>query len=110
MEQQRALLQSVHKELQAKQGQDHLLAPYMATPPVVVAPVMQLAAVGPEDTVFDIGCGDGRLLCAAAKLGAQCYGWDISPEAVEDAKQLIAKEGIEEKVCSQRPTETSWVG
>ena len=32
--------------------------------------VLDLAAVGPGDIVFDIGCGDGRLLCAAANRGA----------------------------------------
>eukprot|EP01012_Entosiphon_sulcatum_P018711 TRINITY_DN23495_c0_g1_i1.p1 TRINITY_DN23495_c0_g1~~TRINITY_DN23495_c0_g1_i1.p1 ORF type:complete len:200 (+),score=37.10 TRINITY_DN23495_c0_g1_i1:365-964(+) len=92
------MLQALHKELLAKCGSPNLLAPYMVTPPEVLERVLELAAVGAGDTVFDIGCGDARLLCAAARLGARGFGWDIDPAAIADAKARIAQENIGDKV------------
>ena len=44
--------------------------------------------VGPEDTVYDIGCGKGRIVCVAARLGVRkCVGVDICEELAEQARQ-----------------------
>src|SRR5688572_8182914 len=51
---------------QPQQDQNRL-APYVATPPDVVERMLSLARVGPGDVVYDLGCGDGRIVIAAAK-------------------------------------------
>jgi predicted RNA methylase len=95
----RRRLAAVQGELAAKTGRSpHTLAPYMCTPKEIVDQVMELAAVGPGDVVFDIGCGDGCLLCAAAARGATGRGWDIDPVAIADAVELMAKTGSAESV------------
>src|SRR5215212_9563401 len=62
----------------APAGSQAVLAPYVATPPDVVDRMLSLAAVGPRDVVYDLGCGDGRVvIAAAAKFGARGVGLDI---------------------------------
>ena len=53
-------------------------AVYYPTPPAVARAMLRLARVGPGDTVFDLGCGDGRILVAAAEMGAaKCVGIEV---------------------------------
>ena len=62
------------------------LAPYVATPLDVVDRMLTLARVGPSDVVYDLGCGDGRVvIMAAQKFGARGVGVDIDPALVEQA-------------------------
>ena len=77
-----ALLSSIVLQLA---GQS--LAPYVATPEDVVDRMLALAAVGPGDTVMDLGCGDGRIpIRAAQKYGARGVGVDIDPRRIEEAR------------------------
>jgi ubiquinone/menaquinone biosynthesis C-methylase UbiE len=58
----------------------YILAPYVATPPDVVDRMLDLAKVTSNDQVYDLGCGDGRIVIAAAKsCGARGLGVDIEP-------------------------------
>lgn len=57
-------------------------APYLPTPARVVSEMMQVGGVGKNDVVIDLGSGDGRLIIAAAKLGAHGEGWEINPVLV----------------------------
>jgi SAM-dependent methyltransferase len=71
-------------------------APYVRTPELVVRAMLRLAAVKKDDVVYDLGCGDGRILIAAAKLyGARGMGIDIHPERVEEARANARKAGVE---------------
>jgi len=64
------------------------LAPYVATPPEVVAKMLEVAEVDSADIVYDIGCGDGRIVVMAAeKYGARGVGIDIDPSRIEEAKE-----------------------
>ncbi|MHB8094971.1 MAG: class I SAM-dependent methyltransferase [Candidatus Aminicenantales bacterium] len=75
------------------------LAPYVPTPSVVVDKMLEMAAVGPEDTVFDIGCGDGRIVIAAAqKRGARGVGIDIDPERILESRENARKAMVEHLV------------
>jgi SAM-dependent methyltransferase len=75
------------------------LAPYVPTPSVVVDKMLEMAAVGPEDMVFDIGCGDGRIVIAAAqKCGARGVGIDIDPERIRESKENARKAMVEHLV------------
>ena len=47
-------------------GQSQSLAPFVATPPDVVDRMLTMARTGPDDVVYDLGCGDGRIVIAAA--------------------------------------------
>jgi SAM-dependent methyltransferase len=72
------------------------LAPYVPTPAPVVERMLALALVGPDDVVYDIGCGDGRMIIAAAKMcGARGVGIDIDPKLIKECRANAKKEGVE---------------
>src|SRR5215212_799938 len=72
-----------------------ILAPYVATPPEVVARMLVLAEVGRADVVYDLGCGDGRICVAAAKeCGARAVGIDIEPYWIDRARENAAAAGV----------------
>ena len=75
------------------------LAPYQATPPDVVDRMLTLARVGPGDVVYDLGCGDGRIVIAAArKFGARGVGVDIDPDLIAKAQAAARAAGVEDRV------------
>jgi SAM-dependent methyltransferase len=70
--------------------------PFVATPHRVVERMLELAAVGPDDTVYDLGSGDGRIVIAAAqKFGARAVGVEIRGELAEKSSEEIAKLGLQ---------------
>ena len=81
----------------AAQGPPPVLihAPYVTTPAAVVTAMLQLAGVTSRDTVVDLGCGDGRIVIAAARLGARGVGIDINPERIREARANARKSGVE---------------
>jgi SAM-dependent methyltransferase len=56
----------------------HKAPPYVPTTKERVQLMMKLAGVQPGDKAFDLGCGDGRLVFAAGKLGADAVGYELS--------------------------------
>lgn len=73
--------------------------PYVPTPPEVVEQMLKLAGVKSTDVVYDLGCGDGRIVVMAAqKFGARGVGVDINPERIEEAKQNAANAGVTNRV------------
>lgn len=74
------------------------VAPYHATPAPVVQRMLQLARVTPEDVVYDIGCGDARLLIAAARRGAKGIGFELQNDLVREARAEVRKAGLEQLV------------
>jgi len=72
------------------------LAPYLATPDDVVDRMLALADTSSRDTVYDLGCGDGRIpIAAAKKYGAHGVGLDIDPKLVALAKANAKAAGVE---------------
>jgi SAM-dependent methyltransferase len=71
---------------------------YEPSPPEVVREMLRLAAVGPGDVVYDLGCGDGRVVVEAAKLGARGVGVDIDPARVAEARANARTAGVEDRV------------
>ncbi len=62
------------------------LAPYVPTPAVVVDKMLALARVGPGDILFDLGCGDGRIVITAArKFGTRGVGIDLDPQRIAES-------------------------
>jgi len=76
------------------------LAPYVATPLDVVERMLTLARVGADDTVYDLGCGDGRVvIMAAQKFGARGVGVDIEPTLIEQANANAKSAGVADRVA-----------
>jgi SAM-dependent methyltransferase len=75
------------------------LAPFVPTPPEVVARMLELAAVGADDVVYDLGCGDGRMVIAAAKTrGARGVGIELDPALLAECKASAEREGVSRRV------------
>jgi len=67
---------------------------FVPTPPQVVAKMLELAQVTKDDVVYDLGCGDGRIVVAAAKLGCKAYGFDVDPQRIKESKENVEKNGV----------------
>lgn len=75
------------------------LAPFIPTPEDVVDRMLTLAKVTPDDVVYDLGCGDGRIpIAAAKKYGAKGVGLDLDPSLVELAKSNAKAAGVDRLV------------
>jgi len=71
---------------------------FVPTQDITVEGMLDLAAVGPNDVVYDLGCGDGKIVIAAAKRGARAVGVDIDPQRVKEATANVKAAGLEDKV------------
>lgn len=73
--------------------------PYIPTTETAVKAMLELAEVKSSDIVYDLGCGDGRIVIAAAKgYGARGVGIDIDPVRVREAKKNARQAGVESRV------------
>lgn len=73
--------------------------PYVPTTEAAVEAMLKLADVKKTDVVYDLGCGDGRIVITAAKnLGARGVGIDINPVRIGEAKENAKKAGVEKLV------------
>lgn len=71
---------------------------YEPTPLAVVDTLINAANVGAGDTVYDLGCGDGRFIVAAGRRGARGLGFDLNPNLVEWATANALAERVNERV------------
>src|ERR1700681_2421592 len=84
---------------QSKQPLREPDVPYVPTTDAAVQEMLKLANVTKADVVYDLGCGDGRLVITAAKnYGARGVGIDINPERIREAKENAKKDGVENLV------------
>ena len=73
--------------------------PYVPTTEAAVREMLKLADVRSADVVYDLGCGDGRIVIAAAKIyGAHGVGIDIDPARIKEAKENARIAGVENLV------------
>jgi ubiquinone/menaquinone biosynthesis C-methylase UbiE len=73
--------------------------PYVPTPQEVVDEMLKLAEIKPTDVLYDLGCGDGRIVVTAAKrYGIRAVGIDINPERISEANENARKAGVTDKV------------
>ncbi len=79
---------------------DKLVILFVPTPDEVVEAMCKLGGVTKEDVVYDLGCGDGRMvIMAVQKFGAKRgVGVDLDPERVKDSKEAAAKSGVQERL------------
>jgi SAM-dependent methyltransferase len=72
---------------------------YVPTPQHVVAEMLRLLAVKPTDVVYDLGCGDGRVVITAAKrYNARGVGIDIDPKRIQESRANARKAGVVNRV------------
>ena len=92
-------------EEQRKPGPPDVLpgAVFIPTPHDVVAKMLDLAAVEKDDVLYDLGCGDGRIVVAAAEqYGCRAVGFDIDPVRVREARENVKKNRLGHLVKIER--------
>jgi SAM-dependent methyltransferase len=67
---------------------------WLPTPEALVERMLTMAQVGPRDILYDLGSGDGRLVIAAAKRGAQAVGVEFNPELVAYSENRARAAGV----------------
>jgi len=68
---------------------------YLPTPQKVVDKMLEVAAVGSNDLVYDLGCGDGRILVTAAtRCGARGVGFEMDPLLVGMARDNVSRNNV----------------
>jgi SAM-dependent methyltransferase len=68
---------------------------YVPTPQKVVDKMLEVAKVTKNDVVYDLGCGDGRIVVSAAKkLGARGFGFDLDPQRIKEANENVKAAGV----------------
>jgi len=68
---------------------------YVPTPQEVVDKMLEMAQVTKNDIVYDLGCGDGRIVVTAAKkYGCKCIGYDINPKRIEESLENVEKNNV----------------
>jgi SAM-dependent methyltransferase len=73
--------------------------PYVPTPEHVVEEMLKAANVGKNDVIYDLGCGDGRIVITAAqKYGSRGVGIDISEDRIKESNANAQKAGVTDRV------------
>jgi protein-L-isoaspartate O-methyltransferase len=75
------------------------LAPFVPSPELVVERMLEAADLKPSETVYDLGCGDGRILIAAAReFKAKAVGVELSDPLVKQGREQVKRLGLENRV------------
>lgn len=86
------------RKLEPYQYPRELDVPYVPTRANIVEEMLRLAEVKPADVVYDLGCGDGRIvIMAAEKFGARGVGVDIDPKRIEEARANASRAGVADR-------------
>jgi SAM-dependent methyltransferase len=68
---------------------------FVPTPQEVVDKMLELAQVTKDDLVYDLGCGDGRIVVTAAKkYGCKAFGFDVDPRRIKESNENVEKNGV----------------
>src|SRR5688572_8136854 len=68
---------------------------YVPTPENIVAKMLEVAGVKKDDVLYDLGCGDGRIVVTAAKkFGVKAKGFDVDPQRIKESKANVEKNGV----------------
>ena len=73
--------------------------PYVPTPSRIVKKMLQIAKVTADDVLYDLGCGDGRLVITAAKeMGARGVGVDMNPTRIRESRENALRAQVKDRV------------
>jgi hypothetical protein len=76
---------------------------YVPTPQNVVDKMLEVAKITKADTLYDLGCGDGRIVVTAAKkFGVKAHGFDVDPQRIKESKENAKKAGVEDLVTFEK--------
>lgn len=76
---------------------------FLPTPHDVVQKMLELAEIKEDDVLYDLGCGDGRIVVAAArKYDVRAYGFDIDPERVDESLRHVEASHLQDKINIKR--------
>ena len=76
---------------------------YVPTPQPIVEKMLEVAKIKKTDLLYDLGCGDGRIVVTAAKkYGVKAIGYDIDPKRVAEARDNVKQNGVEELVTIEQ--------
>ena len=90
---------AVSQVVSAGQEKINLDVPYEPSSEEVVRTMLEMASVSKEDIVYDLGCGDGRIVIAAArKTGARGVGVDLDPERIKESLVNARKANVTDRV------------
>jgi SAM-dependent methyltransferase len=84
-------------QLRGPSSRPHLDVPFVPTPQEVIDAMLDLAGVGRNDVLLDLGCGDGRIAISAARRGAHATGIDLNPLRVAEARNNARRAGVESR-------------
>jgi precorrin-6B methylase 2 len=77
----------------------HLDIEYVPTPYVIVEKMLEVANLREDDILFDLGCGDGRLVVGAARdWGARAVGFELDPIRIAEARANVDAAGVGDRV------------
>jgi SAM-dependent methyltransferase len=72
---------------------------FYPTPKEVVDKMLEMAEIKKGDVLYDLGCGDGRIVVAAAKkYGIKAVGFDIDPQRIKEARENVEASGVSDLV------------
>jgi SAM-dependent methyltransferase len=77
--------------------ENHLDAPYAQTSPAIVEAMLDLAEIRRGERLLDLGCGDGRIVIAAARRGAHAMGVDIDSRRIAEAEAAALRARVSER-------------
>ena len=87
-----ASFQETQEEVESSREPDVIFVP---TPQDVVDKMLELVEVKKDDLLYDLGCGDGRIVVTAAKrFGCKAVGYDIDPERVEESLENVEENDV----------------
>jgi hypothetical protein len=89
--------QDCERDFKPQVGQSGKDVVWVPTPDEQVQRMLHMAQVTPQDVVYDLGAGDGKIAIAAGKLGATAIGIEYNPEMARLASCLVAAEGVVER-------------
>jgi len=73
--------------------------PFVPTPDKVVSEMLKMAQVSKDDVLYDLGCGDGRIVITAARnFGCRGVGIDIDPERIRESRENAIEAGVSDRV------------
>lgn len=76
---------------------------YVPTPQNVVDKMLEVAKIQKTDVLYDLGCGDGRIVVTAAKkFGIKAKGFDLDPQRIRESKENAKKAGVEDLVSFEQ--------
>ena len=93
---------SAQQKFEPQVGQAGKDVIWVPTPDEVVARMLTMAQVGPNDFHMDLGSGDGKIVIAAAKRGAKSLGIEYNPDMVKLAQDNARKAGVSERASFRR--------